>query len=136
MDSISVLRRSANMRQIRSEDTAPELVVRRLLHRMGVRFRLHVAGLPGRPDIVLKRFHCVVEVRGCFWHQHASCADCHTPKTRLEYWQPKLARTRLRDAANLRKLRRQGWRVLVLWECQTKDQSRLAGRLERFLAGT
>ena len=134
MDTLSAERRSANMSRIRSQGTAPELVVRRLVHSMGYRFRLHVATLPGKPDIVLPRWKCVIEVRGCFWHQHAGCSDSHIPKTRLEYWEPKLERNQKRDKRNIRELRKLGWRVCVVWECETKDTGKLSKRLTHFLA--
>jgi DNA mismatch endonuclease (patch repair protein) len=121
------------MSRIRSNDTAPEMIVRRLVHGMGYRYRVHVAKLPGRPDIVLARLKKVIEVRGCFWHQHPRCIDSHIPKTRGEYWQPKLAKNQRRDAVNLSGLKALGWSVLTIWECQLKDQQRLRERLQRFL---
>lgn len=120
------------MRRIRSTDTSPEMIVRRMVHRMGLRFRLHVATLPGKPDVVLPRLKRIVEVRGCFWHQHPGCIDSHIPKSRISYWKPKLARNQQRDEQNKRKLRRLGWRVLVLWECEVKDSEKLSKRLSRF----
>jgi DNA mismatch endonuclease (patch repair protein) len=92
-----------------------------------------VAALPGKPDLVFPRLNRVIEVRGCFWHQHPGCIDSHIPKTRIEYWRPKLQRNQLRDADNGRKLRKLGWRLFVVWECETTDTGRLAKRLERFL---
>jgi DNA mismatch endonuclease (patch repair protein) len=132
-DKLTPERRSANMSRIRSGDTSPELIVRRLVHGMGYRYRLHVAALPGKPDLVFPRLNRVIEVRGCFWHQHPGCIDSHIPKTRIEYWRPKLQRNQLRDADNGRKLRKLGWRLFVVWECETTDTGRLAKRLERFL---
>src|SRR5579863_5915913 len=102
------------MRRIRSTDTSPELIVRRLVHGMGYRYRLHVASLPGKPDLVFVGRKKIIEVRGCFWHQHTGCIDSHIPKSRVRYWGPKLGRNKSRDAANLRRLRLQGWRVLIL----------------------
>ena len=121
------------MSRIGSRDTSPELIVRRLVHGMGYRYRLHVAALPGKPDLVFPRLNRIIEVRGCFWHQHPGCIDSHIPKSRVEYWQPKLQRNQLRDAENGRKLRRLGWRLFVVWECETADKGRLAKRLVRFL---
>lgn len=123
--------RRRNMRAIRGKDTTPELAVRRLAHGMGYRFRLHRADLPGRPDMVFPGRACVVEVRGCFWHQHG-CANSATPKTRSDWWTAKLAANVARDRRNLSALRRLGWRVLVVWECQVARPG-LAGRLRRFL---
>jgi DNA mismatch endonuclease (patch repair protein) len=121
------------MRRIRSTSTSPEMTVRRLVHGMGFRFRLHVATLPGKPDIVLPRLKSIVEVRGCFWHQHRGCIDSHIPKSRISYWKPKLVRNQRRDRANGRKLRKLGWQVLVVWECEVKHPERLAKRLDHFL---
>ena len=121
------------MRRIQSRDTSPEMIVRRLVHGMGYRYRLHVTKLPGKPDIVLPRLRRIIEVRGCFWHQHPGCIDSHIPKTRTEYWRPKLARNRQRDSENQRKLKAEGWKVLMIWECQLDDQRMLKKQLKRFL---
>jgi DNA mismatch endonuclease, patch repair protein len=134
LDNLTPERRSANMSRIRSADTLPEMVVRRLVHSMGYRFRLHVPALPGKPDIVLPRLKKIVEVRGCFWHQHPGCIDSHVPKSRLDYWKPKLARNQQRDQQNRRRLHDLGWRMLVIWECETKLAQKLAKRIARFLA--
>lgn len=134
MDTISRERRSANMSRIRSRDTSPEMIVRRLVHRLGYRYRLHVPHLPGKPDLVFPRLGCIVEVRGCFWHGHKGCIDSHIPKTRIDYWQPKLERNRLRDRNNRRALTRLGWRVCIVWECETANTKKLEMRLARFLA--
>lgn len=109
--------RSANMARIRSKDTKPEMLVRRALHGLGFRFRLHVRHLPGRPDIVLPKYRAVIQVKGCFWHGH-TCRDGRLPKSNREYWVPKLLKNRERDIANDRKLRRLGWSVHNLWECR------------------
>ena len=121
------------MRLIGSRDTSPELIVRRLVHGMGYRYRLHVSALPGKPDLVFPRLQRIIEVRGCFWHRHSGCIDSHIPKTHIDYWQPKLQRNQLRDEENGRKLRELGWRLFVVWECETKDTRKLAKRLGRFL---
>lgn len=135
MDKLTPERRSANMSRIRSQDTSPEMVVRKLLHGMGYRYRLHVASLPGKPDIVLPKLKAIIEVRGCFWHQHPGCIDSHIPKSRRPYWAPKLARNKQRDVQNLRKLRQLGWRVCVIWECETQALAGLSRRLADFLRG-
>ncbi|HET7215628.1 MAG TPA: DNA mismatch endonuclease Vsr [Terriglobia bacterium] len=122
------------MRRIRSKGTAPEMTVRRLVHAKGYRFRLHSGNLPGKPDIILPRLGKIIDVRGCFWHQHEGCIDAHIPKSRMAYWLAKLRRNRQRDTENLQKLRALGWRVLIVWECQVKNSNRLSARLERFLA--
>jgi len=121
------------MSRIRSRDTTPEVFVRRLVHGMGYRFRLHVASLPGKPDIVLPRLKKIIEVRGCFWHQHSGCIDSHLPQTRVQYWGPKLRHNRSRDEDNVRKLTELGWSVYVIWECETKTVTRLSRNLSRFL---
>jgi DNA mismatch endonuclease (patch repair protein) len=107
--------RSANMSRIRSKDTKPEMLVRKALHRLGFRFRLHMRELPGRPDIVLPKYRTVIQVKGCFWHGH-SCPDGRLPKSNRDYWVPKLLGNRRRDLANDRKLRRLGRSVHNLWE--------------------
>jgi DNA mismatch endonuclease (patch repair protein) len=122
------------MRQIRSKGMSPELTVRRLVHGMGYRYRLHSTELPGKPDIVLPKLRKIIEVRGCFWHQHRGCIDSHIPKTRTDYWTPKLQRNKQRDALNLRKLRKLGWDVLVIWECRVGNRERLMKELIRFFA--
>jgi len=131
-DKLPPERRSENMRRIRSTNTSPEMVVRRLIHGMGFRYRLHVAKLPGKPDLVFSRLKKIIEVRGCFWHQHGTCIDSHIPKSRLEYWRPKLERNVRRDEANQNALRQLGWKTLVVWECEVENP-KLRVRLNRFL---
>lgn len=109
------------------------MIVRRLVHAMGYRYRLHVAKLPGKPDLVFTRLQKIIEVRGCFWHQHPGCIDSHIPKTRTEYWRPKLAGNQRRDTENQTKLKARGWKMLTLWECQLADQLKVQKRLQRFL---
>lgn len=121
------------MSLIRSRDTTPELVVRRMVHSMGYRYRLHVSSLPGKPDLVFPRLRRIIDVRGCFWHQHEGCIDSHIPKTRQGYWRPKLMGNCQRDAVNGRRLKELGWRVCVVWECEVCQRKRLARRLARFL---
>lgn len=100
---------------------------------MGYRYRLHVADLPGKPDLVFPRLKRIIEVQGCFWHQHPGCIDSHIPKTRQEYWVPKLAGNQRRDLENRRRLEAMGWRVLMIWACETGDADTLSGVLVRFL---
>ena len=121
--------RSRNMAAIRGKDTAPELAVRRILHAMGLRFRLHRKDLPGRPDIVLPKHRTVVFVHGCFWHRHEDCRYTTTPKTRQEFWQTKFAANVERDGRNRTDLRQLGWRVIVVWECELRQPSDLKERL-------
>lgn len=120
------------MSRIRSKNTSPEIIVRRLVHGMGYCYRLHTATILGKPDLVFTRLHKIIEVRGCFWHQHGKCIDSHIPKTRSEYWQPKLTKNKQRDAENLTKLEAMGWSVLTVWECQLADQLKLQKRLRQF----
>ena|ERR1043165_1235161 len=119
-DRLTKERRSWNMSRIRGKHTAPEKVVRSLLHRMGLRFRLHGKGLPGRPDIVLPKYRTVIFVHGCFWHRHRGCRNCTTPTNRREWWLEKLNGNAARDRLHSVALRKRGWRVIVVWECQTE----------------
>lgn len=124
--------RSAIMSRIRGRDTAPEKTVRAMAHRMGYRFRLHRRDLPGTPDLVFPRLRRVVFVHGCFWHGH-TCGRKPASKTRPDYWEAKITRNQARDTGALRKIRRQGWKPLVVWECETRDLARLQRKLKRFL---
>src|ERR1700676_654316 len=134
-DNLRSEQRSRCMSKIRSKNTQPEWIVRRLLHRMGYRYRLHRRDLPGTPDIVLSGRRKIVEVRGCFWHRHPdpACRNAVLPKVRAEWWAAKLARNVTRDEQNLIALRDAGWSVLVLWECEARDEATLAVRLRSFL---
>jgi len=135
MDRLSPEKRSANMARIKGKNTKPELKVRQTAHRLGYRFRLHRKDLPGKPDLVFPRFMAVIFVHGCFWHLHpeAGCKDAVLPKSRIDYWLPKLKRNVERDHSNVETLNELGWRVLTLWECETKDSARLAQRIRDFL---
>ena len=123
------------MGRVRGRDTKPEMVVRRLLHAMGYRYRLQARDLPGRPDIVFRGRRKAILVHGCFWHRHPdpSCKLARLPKTRLDFWLPKLEGNRQRDEANLERLRAMGWRVLLVWECELRDREQLANTLRRFM---
>ncbi|MBY0231376.1 MAG: DNA mismatch endonuclease Vsr [Gemmataceae bacterium] len=127
--------RSRLMARIRGKDTKPEKAVRRLLHGMGYRFRLHAKGLPGRPDIVLPRHRAVVFVHGCFWHRHAECKPRNLPATNTDYWREKFRANAERDERKTRELAALGWRVHVVWECQLREPDTLAARLLAFLRG-
>src|SRR5438094_5191486 len=133
MDKLSAERRSANMRRIRSKDTSPELALRRLVHELGYRFRLHRRDLPGKPDLVFVSRRKVIFVHGCFWHSHQGCKAAHVPKSNVEYWGPKLQRNQDRDKNNLVALTTLGWRPLVIWECETKNEKGLVKRIMAFL---
>ena len=125
--------RSAIMRAIRSKDTAPEMVVRRIAHGLGYRYRLHRGSLPGKPDLVFPGRSKVIFVHGCFWHQHQCPRGSRIPKTNQDYWVTKLQKNETRDAKNQEQLRTLGWQVLVLWECQLSDHNALALRIKEFL---
>jgi DNA mismatch endonuclease (patch repair protein) len=128
-DTLSSQERSRLMSRIRGKDTKPELVVRRQLHSMGYRFRLHRRDLPGCPDIVLPRHGICIFVHGCFWHLHRNCKDARSPKTKRAWWRKKLEGNAARDKRHAAALRRLGWRVLTIWECQTEKPEKLARRL-------
>lgn len=121
-DRISKEHRSWNMSRIRGKDTKPELMLRRLLHRTGFRFRLHTTSMPGKPDIVLSKYRTVIFVHGCFWHRHEGCSNATTPKTRPEFWQEKFDRTVERDREKRAQLEDAGWKVLIVWECELKNE--------------
>ena len=129
-DTLSEKRRSWNMSRIRGKDTAPEKAVRSLLNQLGFRFRLHRRDLPGRPDIVLPKYRSVVLVHGCFWHRHPRCKYAYEPKSRVEFWQRKFRRNVERDREVREQLETLGWRVLVVWECELKNEEALARRLQ------
>jgi DNA mismatch endonuclease Vsr len=133
-DDVPAARRR-NLAAVGAKDTAPEMAVRRLLHRMGHRFRLHRRDLPGTPDIVMPGRRRIIEVRGCFWHRHPdpACRNAVLPRTRADWWAAKLARTVERDAGNLAALEALGWSVLVLWECEVTRPD-LESRLRSFLS--
>lgn len=129
------LDRSAIMARIRKTDTRPEMMVRRAAHRLGYRFRLHRPDLPGTPDLVFPGRRAVIFVHGCFWHQHDGCRLARKPKSRPDYWLPKLRRNQERDSAALVELARMGWRTLVIWECKLRSGVALDQRLRTFLEG-
>ena len=135
VDQISPERRSWNMSRIRPYDTRPELVVRRMLHRMGYRYRLHRRDLPGKPDLVFPSRGKVLFVHGCFWHRHNCKVGNRIPKSRVNFWLAKFEYNRRRDRRNVRALNRAGWRVLTVWECQIQEQNLdyLKHRVVRFL---
>ena len=124
---------SCRMAAVRGKDTSPEMIVRRLLHSLGYRYRLHVRQLPGTPDIVFPSRRKIVDVKGCFWHMHG-CAASHVPSKRRVFWSAKLARNKARDARTRRLLRALKWHVLTVWECELANRKRLERRLVRFLS--
>ena len=131
-DPLTREQRSERMSRIRNVDTGIELEVRRMVYRMGYRYRLYGKGLPGRPDIVFRNRKKVVFVHGCFWHQHG-CGRYRMPKSRLKFWLPKLRINRARDQKVIRQLRKMGWKALIIWECQVKDQKTVSEMARKFL---
>jgi len=123
------------MALVHATDTKPEMKVRRALHRAGYRYRLHRKDLPGKPDLVFPARRAIVFVHGCFWHRHAdpNCKLSRLPKSRLDFWIPKLTKNAERDAQAIKALERQGWRVLVVWECELKDIDQVVARIAEYL---
>ncbi|MBK9325892.1 MAG: DNA mismatch endonuclease Vsr [Hydrogenophilales bacterium] len=133
MDNISPEARGRQMARVRAKDTRPEMAVRRLVFGMGYRYRLHDARLPGTPDLVFAGRGKVLFVHGCFWHRHENCELARLPKSRLDFWLPKLEGNQTRDRVNQRLLRKSGWRILVVWECELRDMPKLTRKIRRFL---
>jgi DNA mismatch endonuclease (patch repair protein) len=133
MDTLTPSERSRRMARVKSKGTRPEMVVRRLLFSLGYRYRLHDRSLPGSPDIVFKRKKKAIFVHGCFWHRHDGCALARLPKSRLDFWVPKLEGNRERDARKLLQLKSLGWDAFVIWECELKDLNLLGKKLNGFL---
>ena len=125
--------RSRIMASVHSKNTKPEIFVRSLLHQMGFRYRLHRKDLPGKPDIVMMKYSVIINVNGCFWHMHNCKRGKVKPKSNADYWQKKRSGNKDRDRKNIAKLKRLGWKVLTVWECQTKTPERLRERLAEFL---
>jgi DNA mismatch endonuclease, patch repair protein len=134
-DTLTPSERSERMSLVRGENTKPELTVRALLYRLGFRYRLHGKGLPGQPDLVFASKRKVIFVHGCFWHRHQKrgCPLARLPKSRLDFWVPKLERNRVRDNQKQAKLKRLGWQVLVIWECELRGTDKLQSRIIAFL---
>ena len=134
MDHLSPARRSENMAAIKSAGTAPELAVRKILHGLGYRYRLHDKKLPGRPDLVFAKRQAVIFVHGCFWHGHGRCTGGRRPKSNTTYWNAKLERNIRRDRRTARVLRKEGWKRVVIWECELKNLERIEAKLQRVLS--
>lgn len=132
MDTLTPEQRSAAMAAVTGKNTRPEMTVRKLLFSLGYRYRLHAKDLPGRPDIVFRKRRCVIFVNGCFWHGH-DCPRGTAPSSNIEFWRKKIGKNRVRDARVEDELRRSEWRVLTVWQCETKAPEQLRGRLSRFL---
>lgn len=133
MDIYDKQKRSEIMSKVRSKNTTPERLVRKILHQMGYRFRLYRSDLPGKPDIVLSKHRKIVLVNGCFWHGHRGCSRARLPNTNVEFWRDKIRRNVERDQENMASLISQGWNVLVVWECETKDVNLLRLKLKEFM---
>ncbi|HEY3318961.1 MAG TPA: very short patch repair endonuclease [Planctomycetota bacterium] len=133
MDRLSKAKRSWNMSRIRAKNTSPEVAVRSIIHSLGYRFRLHPRHVFGCPDIVLPRLRTVVLVHGCFWHRHPKCRYTYRPKSNLEFWNRKFQANMKRDEIVRKRLRNDGWRMLVVWECELRKPARVTRRLARLL---
>lgn len=129
MDRLSTKRRSWLMSRVRGKDTRPEIMVRTVAHGLGLRYRLHQESLPGRPDLVFKKHNIVIFVHGCFWHRHPGCRKAGFPKSNVEFWREKFERTIKRDARTMKSLRESGWKVEVVWECETKNVDQVREKL-------
>jgi DNA mismatch endonuclease (patch repair protein) len=132
VDTLSTAERSEIMSRVRGKDTRPEMVVRRLVHKAGFRYRLHVSDLPGRPDLVFPKRKKVIFIHGCFWHSHSGCPHARVPKSRTNFWTAKFESNKTRDERNSHALTEAGWDVLVLWECELRDPG-LIGKIREFL---
>ena len=133
MDHITQEKRSWNMRQIASKNTAPEVIFRKLIHRAGFRYRLHVKTLPGKPDLVLKKYRTAVFIHGCFWHGHENCKRGNQPKTNIKYWSEKIKRNMEKDAKNVIMLKNADWRIFTVWECELKKPEDVLKRFQEFI---
>ena len=135
MDTLTPEERSERMGRVRHKDTKPEIIVRRLIHRMGYRYRLHRRDLPGTPDLTFGSRRKVIFVHGCFWHRHENCPLARMPKSRIDFWKTKLEANRIRDMQTLAALREDGWDALVIWECQLADLKKLEHTIHQYLEG-
>jgi len=134
-DTLTPNERSKRMSLIRGKDSSPEMKLRRLVHGMGFRYRLHVKDLPGKPDLVFPSRRAVIFMHGCFWHRHPGCKLARMPKTKLDFWGPKLEGNRERDLRNQEMLKKLGWHVLVVWECEMKNIDKVSNKVRGFLHG-
>jgi DNA mismatch endonuclease (patch repair protein) len=135
-DVLTPEQRSFNMSRIRNRNTRPEIVVRSIVHRLGYRYRLHKSDLPGKPDVVLVRHRKIIDVHGCFFHMHKCRYGSVVPATNAAFWKAKRLSNVERDRRNLKALKREGWRVMIVWECETRDLPALSKRIEKFLSST
>lgn len=132
-DIVTPEQRSQNMSRIKGRNTKPEMIVRSTCHDLGLRYRLHRKDLPGTPDLVFPKHRLCLFVHGCFWHRHAGCKYAYTPKSRLDFWLPKLAKNVERDMKAKRALEVSGWRVSIIWECQTKNRDTLRAEIQKLI---
>jgi DNA mismatch endonuclease (patch repair protein) len=136
VDHVSTEQRSRIMSSVRSQDTQPEILIRSAIHRLGFRFRLHVKALPGTPDIVLPKHKKIIFVNGCLWHGHPNCGRAQLPQSNGKFWSEKISRNKLRDRKSIKALRKLGWGVMLIWQCQLRSKSgfhKVEKRLETFL---
>lgn len=136
VDVVDKATRSRMMSEIRGKDTKPELLVRRYLHRNGLRYRLHVKDLPGKPDIVLPKYRTIVLVHGCFWHQHSGCKYAVMPGNNKAFWEKKLKGNTVRDQKNISSLKKAGWKCHTIWECQVDSEKRLSSLARKIRSQT
>lgn len=136
VDHVDTLKRTEIMAAVKSKNTSPEMTLRRLLHALGYRYRLHDRKLPGRPDVVFPIRKKAIFINGCFWHRHDGCRYSTTPKTRVEFWEAKFAANVSRDHRNIAALEQMGWSVAVVWQCELKQPETVLARLTRFLEST
>lgn len=132
-DTLTPAQRSERMSRVRGKNTAPEMKLRRLIHGMGYRYRLHVSDLPGKPDLVFPSRHAVIFMHGCFWHRHANCKLARLPKSKLDFWEIKLEENRQRDLRYRERLMAMGWRVLIVWECELQNLDHVSRVVREFL---
>jgi len=135
VDTVTSEKRSEIMSKVRGKDTGPEMKVRRIVHGMGYRYRLHVGNLPGKPDLVFPKLQKVILVHGCFWHLHTCHQGMNAPKTNVSFWNAKREGNKARDGRVRRELRSLGWEVLVIWECQCRNSAKIRGKVNEFLCG-
>lgn len=135
VDTLSPSERGARMALVKGRDTKPEMIVRRMLHAMGYRYRLHAKDLPGKPDIILRPRRKAIFVHGCFWHRHPdpNCKRSRLPKSRLDFWEPKLEANAARDRLAVERLEAMGWKVLIIWECELREREQLGNKLKGFI---
>ena len=134
MDTVTKSQRSDNMSRIRSKNTKPEMLIRKKLFQAGIRYRTHVKDLAGKPDIAIKKYKLIVDVKGCFWHGHEGCKYSNTPKSNQSYWVPKIQKNKQRDFDNYNILKEMGYTIFVIWECETKDKIQFIKKTNKIIS--